>query len=72
MTDQERIIVTCIQERLDNSVLTVRVHGKVVGRVVHDGKDRWVVHPPEPPLPPVFPSLSAAVDALVATELGRG
>lgn len=65
----ERVIVTCIQERLDNSTLVVRLDGRMLGRVLKDGPERWVVLPPEPPRPMFYPSLSAAVDALV--EDGR-
>jgi len=68
MTD--RIIVTCVQERLDNSILTVRINGTVVARVYRDTPQEWVVLPPEvkPTPQPRYKSLTAAIDALIAEQ----
>jgi hypothetical protein len=65
----DKIIVTCMQERWDNATMIVRVNGKVLGRLVQDSAHKWLVYPPEPPTISVYPSLTAAVDALVSAEL---
>lgn len=64
MTDKV-VVVTAIQEKLENSTLTVRKDGKILGRVVQDSKHLWIVLPPEPPRRE-YPSLQAAVEALCA------
>lgn len=60
-------IVTVIQERLDNSTLTVRYRGKVIGTVLRDGQHTWLAT--VPPMPSdgqtEVKSLTAAVDWLI-------
>jgi hypothetical protein len=63
-------LVTCIQEKLDNSRLTVRVDGKVVGQVVQDAANKWIALPPPQPPPQTYPTLESAVSAMVNKELG--
>lgn len=65
-----RLIVTVIQERLDNARLTVRVDGRVVGSVVQDAPKRWIVQTAPPPEPHVVASLQEAVEWLLAEPGG--
>jgi hypothetical protein len=68
MTDRT-IVVTCIQEKLDNSRLTVRLNGKVIGYVLQDAKQKWIVRTaPPPPEQVIRGSLQAAVEWLYAAE----
>ena len=59
-------LVTAMQEKLDNSMLTVRKDHVILGRVYCDAPGKWVILPPErPKLPRMeFPSLLSAVEAL--------
>jgi hypothetical protein len=62
-----RLLVTVIQERLDNSRLTIRVDGRVAGSVVQDAPKRWLVQTAPPPEPHAVASLQEAVEWLLAT-----
>jgi hypothetical protein len=71
VTDQ--IIITCIQEQLNHSTLTVRIAGKPVARVLQDGAHAWKVMPyPQPEDEAIYPSLTAAVDMLVRKHVSTG
>ena len=60
-------LITAVQERLDNTTLTVRRDGKVLGRVVQDSAHKWLVLPPEVPRKE-YPTLQAAVEAMCAAD----
>lgn len=62
------LLVTAVQEKLDNHILTVRHNGTVIGRVYQDAPGKWRVLPPEQPKPPAvtYVSLIAAVEAMLA------
>ena len=65
-------IVTCIQEKIGNSILIVRLDGHPVARVLEDRPGQWVVLPLEDPKPrPSYPSLTDIVDALIAEHITR-
>ena len=61
----DRLLVTVIQERLDNATLTVRADGEVIGSVIQDAKHKWIVRKSPPPEPHTVESLRAAVEWLL-------
>ena len=67
MTD--KILVVCHQERDGNSILSVRVNGKVIGRVLEDRPHEWIIVP-NPEKPPTYASLDAVVEALLERYKG--
>jgi hypothetical protein len=59
-------IVTAIQEKLGNSILTVRKDGVLLGRVLQDAPGKWIVLPPETDYPKEsYRTLREIVDALI-------
>jgi len=60
------MIVTCIQERWDLSVMVVRIAGRPVARLIQDSKNTWKVLPLQTEMDETYPTLTDAVDAIVA------
>ena len=58
------MMVICVQERDGNSILSVRVGGQLIGRVLEDRPHEWIIVR-EPVREPRYPTLEAVVLALL-------
>ena len=58
------MMVICVQERDGNSILSVRVDGHIIGRVLEDRPHEWIIVR-EPVREPRYPTLEAVVLALL-------